>query len=743
MRGWLAGAVLMAGTMSGGAAMADTPAQPQAQALTLERVFGSPDLAGPQPQALKISPDGALVTSVRPRADARERFDLWTLDPRTGEERMLVDSAAVGSGAELSEAAKMQRERDRTLTGKTGVLQYDWSPDGKTLLFPLDGDLFLADRGGKARALGVRDALNPTVSPRGEFISFVRDQNLFVQPLSGGEARGVTQDGGGTVHWGEAEFVAQEEMDRRTGHWWSPDERWIAVERFDEAPVQVSTRAAIGASGTKLYEQRYPAAGTPNVLVELWVVRADGGARVKVDLGADPDIYLARVAWGPDGTLYVQRQNRAQTRLDLLKVDLETGKTATVFTEAAGPNSWVNLSNGLRALRDGSLIWWSERDGHGHLYRWKAGSWTQLTRGDWEVSGLVGVDEGKGRLFFTGNRDGVLERHVYAIDLARPGEPERLTEAGWWNGATMDAGATRMIVTRSNRGQPPQTYLADAAGKRLAWINRNAVEGAHPYAPYLAAHRPTTYGTTTAEDGTLLHWQMITPRLEPGRRYPVFFPHYGGPHVQTVDRQWGGALQQYLVSRGWIFFQIDNRGAANRGKAFEDAIFHAMGSVEVADQRAGARHLATLPFVDAKRIATYGWSYGGYMTVKMLEAEQGLYAAGVAGAPVTDWRLYDTHYTERYMGDPRTDGAAYDRSGGIAQAGKIADPLLLIHGMADDNVFLDNSTQLAGALQRDARPFEMMLYPGQTHRVGGPGVSVHLWTTILDFLDRRIGTVTP
>jgi dipeptidyl-peptidase-4 len=737
MRGWLAGMALAVG---GGVAAAETVAEP----LTLERVFASPDLAGPRPQALKLSPDGSLVTSVRNRADQRERFDLWALDTRTGEQRMLVDSRAAGSGAELSEAAKMQRERDRTMTGKSGILQYEWSPDGSALLFPLDGDLYLASRDGQARALGIKDALNPGVSPRGSAISFVRGQNLFVQPLAGGQARAITPDGGGTVHWGEAEFVAQEEMDRRTGHWWSPDDRWIAVERFDEAPVEIATRAAIGASGTRLYEQRYPAAGTANVRVELWVMHPDGSARVKVDLGTDPDIYLARIAWAPQGdVLYVQRQNRAQTRLDLLRVDPATGRSELVFTEEARPGSWVNLSNGFRPLRDGSLIWWSERDGHGHLYRWQGGVWTQLTRGDWEVASLAGVDEAKGRLFFAGNKDGVLERHVYAIDLAQPGEPERLTEAGWWNGVTMDAGATRMIVTRSNRSQPPQTYLADAAGKRLAWINENALDAAHPYSPYVAAHRPTTYGTVQAEDGTPLHWQMITPPLEPGKRYPVFFQHYGGPHVQTVDRGWGGALQQYLVSRGWIFFQIDNRGSANRGKAFEDAIGRAMGSVEVADQRAGARYLATLPFVDATRIATYGWSYGGYMTVKMLEADQGLYAAGVAGAPVTDWRLYDTHYTERYMGDPRTDAAVYDRAGALKDAGAIADPLLVIHGMADDNVFLDNTTQLAAELQKKAVPFEMMLYPGQTHRVGGDGISVHLWTTILDFLERRTAPARP
>lgn len=722
------------------AALPAMAADEPAPTLTLSRVFGNPDLAGAQPQALSLSPDGTLLTSVRNRADERERFDLWAIDTRTGEQRMLVDSKAASAGGVLSEAERMQRERDRTLTGKTGILRYDWSPDGRTILVPLDGALYLAGRDGSIRPLGVTGALNPRISPDGATISFVRDQNLWVQPIAGGAARRLTADGGGTVHWGEAEFVAQEEMDRSAGYWWSPDARHIAVERFDEAPVRVATRAAIGATGAEIYQQRYPAAGTPNVLVELHVMRADGSGRVKVDLGDDADIYLARVAWGQDGTLYVQRQNRAQTVLDLLRVDPATGRTSLVFSEKASPRSWVNLSKTFHAMADGSLIWWSERDGHGHLYRWQAGRWTQLTRGDWEVASLIGVDARAGRLFFTGNRDGVLERHVYAIDLTQAGEITRLTEPGYWHGAVMDEAASRMIVTRSNRGQPPQTYLADASGRRIAWVNENRVAGDHPYAPFLAGHVPTRYGTIPAADGTPLHWMMMTPPLVPGRRYPVFFQHYGGPHSQTVDRQWAGTpLQQMLVDRGWIVFQIDNRGAANRGKAFEDHLWRAMGSVEVADQRAGARYLQTLDYVDPKRIVTYGWSYGGYMTLKMLQADQGLYAAGIAGAPVTDWSRYDTHYTERYMGDPRRDAAAYARSGAIADAARITDPLLVIHGMADDNVFLDNTTAFAAEMQRQRRPFEMMLYPGQTHRVGGPGISEHLWTTILDFLDRRVG----
>jgi dipeptidyl-peptidase-4 len=267
------------------------------------------------------------------------------------------------------------------------------------------------------------------------------------------------------------------------------------------------------------------------------------------------------------------------------------------------------------------------------------------------------------------------------------------------------------------------------------------VDGAHPYAPFLAAHRAPTFGTIKAQDGSDLHWKMITPVMEQGKRYPVFFEHYGGPHSQTVTKGWTGTLAQAIVARGYIYFQIDNQGSANRGVDYESQIWRAMGSVEVADQLAGANYLKSLPFVDPAKVATYGWSYGGYMTLKMLEANPGVYAAGISGAPVTKWELYDTHYTERYMGDPRQVPQDYKTSNAIDKSDMIRDPLLLIHGLSDDNVVFENSSALIAKMQNEATPFEMMLYPGHTHRVGGPKVSVHLWNTIFAFLARH--GVTP
>nr|WP_245196590.1 DPP IV N-terminal domain-containing protein [Sphingomonas jejuensis] len=713
-----------------------TPAA--ADDLTLERIFASPSLSGPQPRGLKLSPDGRWLTSLRNRPDDRERYDLWATDTTTGESRMVVDSQRIGSGAELSEEEKMQRERAR-IGGTRGIVAYDWAPDGRSILVPLDGDLFIAALDGSTRRLTETPGteLDATVSPQGGFVSFVRDQNLFVQPLAGGAARALTTDGGDALSWGVAEFVAQEEMGRSRGHWWSPDDRRVAVARVDESGVRVISRAAIGADGTRVYQQRYPQAGTPNAVVQLWVLAADGSGRVQVDLGNDPDIYLARVDWAPDGSkLIVQRETRDQKRLDVLLVDPDTGRSEVLFTERA--ERWINLHDNLKPLSSSSLLWTSERDGYSHIYRFDAGRWTQLTRGPWVVERIVGVNETAGRIYFVANKESPLRWQLYSMPIAG-GDPVVETDADYTNGVVMDGAATRAIVSRSSPTQPGQVYLLDPATDAVQWVERNEVTGAHPYAPFMASHVAPRFGTIRAEDGSELQYKIMTPTLEPGRRYPVFLQVYGGPGAgRQVTAGWTPELQQYLVDRGWIVFSVDGRGTPDRGKAFEDQIYKAMGTVEVADQLRAVEWLKSQPFVDPDRVAVYGWSYGGYMTLKLLQAAPGQFAAGISGAPVTRWGLYDTHYTERYLGNPATDPAPYDASDVVPRADRIRDPLLLIHGMADDNVVFEHSTALMSALQADAVPFETMVYPGQTHRVAGPGVSVHLWRTIENFLNKTV-----
>jgi dipeptidyl-peptidase 4 len=706
--------------------------------LTLERVFASPSLNGPSPRLPKLSPDGKWLTSLRPREEDRERFDLWAMDTMTGKSRMLVDSTKLGTSGDISEAEKMQRERAR-IGGTKGIVAYDWAADSQSIMVPVDGDLFLADLTGTVTRLTQTEAgeLDATVSPKGGFVSFVRDQNLIVLDRATGNECALTKDGGGTLSWGVAEFVAQEEIDRTRGHWWSPDDSRLAVARVDESDVLVVSRAAIGADGTKVYDQRYPKAGTPNAKVDLYIMRADGSSQIKVDLGPNPDVYLARVDWVPDGSsLIVQQESRDQKTLDVLLVDANTGKTLPLFKETS--NTWINLHDNVKVLKDDSILWTSERDGFSHLYRWQDGKWSQLTRGSWAIKQLVGVDEEQVRVWFTANKGNPVEQHLFSLSLSG-GSPVQHTESGWWHDVTMNKAATRTIVRRSSPTQPEQVYLGDPMGRRLAWIEENTLDATHPYAPYLSSHVAPLFGTIEAADGAKLKTKLLLPRLDAGKRYPVFVQVYGGPGAgRQVTAGWSGAFHQYLVDKGWIVFSVDGRGTPDRGKAFEDQIYRAMGTVEVADQLRGVEWLKTQPFVDPGKIAVYGWSYGGYMTLKLLEAAPGMFAAGVSGAPVTRWGLYDTHYTERYMGNPSTDPKPYEASDVVPHIDTIADPLLVVHGMADDNVVFEHTTALLAAMQAKAKRFETMVYPGQTHRVAGEGVSVHLWQTILDFLNRNV-----
>jgi dipeptidyl-peptidase-4 len=415
--------------------------------IPLERVFSSPSLSGPTPREAKLSPDGRFVTLLKNRPEDKDRYDLWAIDTATGSQRMLVDSQKIGSGAAVSEEEKMRRERAR-IAGTKGITEYGWAPDSRSILVPIDGDLYLATLDGNIRRLTTTTAteIDAKVSETGRFLSFLRDQNLFVMDAASGQEHALTSDGGETLSWGAAEFVAQEELSRGTGYWWSPDDRFLAVARVDESPVAIVRRAAIGASGTSLIEQRYPAAGTKNAIVDLYVMTPDGKSRVKADLGSDPDYYLARVDWSRDGrSIYVQRLSRDQKRLDMPRVDPTTGGSTLLFSETSP--TWVNLTENFKPLKDGSLIWSSERSGFSHLYRWKAGKWTQLSRGNWAVEKLAGVDERSGRVYFTGTAETPIEQQLYWASYVSPGAPHRVTEAGWHNNAVMDKGATHALVT--------------------------------------------------------------------------------------------------------------------------------------------------------------------------------------------------------------------------------------------------------------------------------------------------------
>lgn len=739
-----------------------------AEKLTIERLFAGPDLSGASLRSPRISPDGRLVAYLRGKDSDKDRLDLWAYDIGRHEHRLLVDSALLEPHERaLSAEEEQRRERQRT-SSLSGIVEYEFSPDARYLLVPLAGDLYVYDLQGKpekaVRRLtngSGRPATDAHFSPRGTYVSFIRDQNLIVYDLASATERPITTDGKGLISYGTAEFIAQEEMDRTTGYWWSPDEKRIAFTRVDESPVAEAERFEIYADSVRVIKQRYPAAGGSNALVQLFVKSLGGAAPdaapVQIDLGNDPDFYLARVNWLPDSaSLAIQRQSRDQKTLTVLRADAASGKTGELLSEHS--DTWVELHDELTFLEHSKqFIWASSRSGFKHLYLYAMDGKPvrALTGGEWEVAGdndaraIRGVDEHAGLVYFMANAESPLERHLYSVSLKDARSvPHRITADAGWHDVTMSKDTRVFLDTFSTPDHPPSLTLRSADGKTLAPLVPNDVTPDHPYAPYLAEHIPTQFGTLRASDGQTLYYQIMTPKdLVPGKRYPVVVDVYGGPGAQRVRRAWGGYprsnegfFRQYLAQHGYIVFTLDNRGSAARGVRFKTAIHHHMGSVEVQDQVAGVNFLKTLPYVDPQRIAVSGWSYGGYLALMCMMRAPEVFAAGIAGAPVTDWRLYDTHYTERYMGTPQENAAGYAASSVMTYASQLRGPLLIMHGMADDNVLFTHSTTLFKKLQDLDKPFDIMTYPGSKHgllRFAGTGP--HGYATIKRFLDTQLG----
>ena len=746
-------ALLLAAGLLGGVTSA------RADQLTPERVFAAPDVSGPTARGVQISPDGKLVTYLRAKSEDRTVQDLWAAPRTGGEARRLVDAYAVAPRAtDLSEAEKSRRERERI--SARGIVEYKWDEQGRSILVPAGGHLYLVD----AASGGVRrltqtpgDETDARFSPQSRYVSYVRDKTLYVMALADRHETAATPLGHDAISYATAEFVAQEEMERFTGYWWAPDEAHIAWTRVDESGVDLIPRLEISAQGSTLAQERYPRAGRPNAKAELYVSGPLGQAPVKVDLGPDSDVYLARVDWSVDGrTLYVQREARDQSRLDLLSVNPATGASRVIETEAGQP--WVELNDNFKPLKDGDFLWTSQRTGFSHIYLFgRDGQLVrQVTHGDWPAAvrtaaagasgpGLAGVDEGRGLVYFVASRDTPLEHQLYVTSYRNPGEPRALTHGhGWWE-ATLAKDASGFVATYSDPSTPPQTALYAIDGARLRWIGENRLGPTHPYYPYLAQHVTPSFGTIVAADGsTPLYYALLKPKtFDPAKRYPAIVEVYGGPDSLDVRANWRSPAEQLYLQQGFVLFQLANRGGANRGTRFAGALAGHLGGVEVQDQLQGLKYLRSLPYVDASRIGVSGWSYGGYMTLRLLTEPGAGLKAGAAGAPPTDWRLYDTHYTERFMGMPQLRKAAYDESADLPRLGALSGRLLLLQGMADDNVLFANSVAVMNRLQELGTPFDLMLYPGQRHGIRTPARETQLWRTYLAFFKRELGGPEP
>ncbi len=699
-----------------------------------------------RPVSLAFAPDGTTVTFLDSVDDTLDR-QLHAWDPTTGERRLVLEppGGGVQEGAlSLEEQLRRERMRERGL----GITRYRWSREGDTLLVPIAGAVY-AQRGlsGALEQVIAEDPppLSPKLSRDGRQVAWVSDAELYVRELPDGPPRQLTRGARGTgrTH-GLAEYIAQEEMDRHDGFWWSRDGTRIAFTEVDETHIPVWRIPHEGRATPSWEDHRYPFAGAENARVRLGVVRVAGGEPVWMDLTAGGALeveYLARVHWMPDGRLVAEVQDRAQSRLDVVALDPDTGAGRVLLTERS--DVWINLHRDFRAFETdrgelaGGFLWASERTGFKHLYAVARDGTVlrQLTDGPWQVDGVAGVDEDRGVVWFTGTRDGATERHLYRVGLAG-GPVERITRAPGTHGVVLDPGFERFIDVHHAVDRPPRITLRSLADDaELAVLHE-------PDDPRLDALHlpPPELLSIPGADGTPLDVAVYRP--EGTGPFPTLVHVYGGPHAQMVANAWGltaDMRDQWLRSRGWLVIRADNRGAARRGLAFEGAIRHDLGHLEVEDQAAVVRALAERGLVDLDRVGIFGWSYGGYMAAMALCRAPDVFRAAVAGAPVTHWDGYDTHYTERYMGMPRDNPEGYARSSVMAHVDRLRGRLMLVHGMIDENVHFRHTARLIDALVKAGRRYELLVFPDERHVPRDPEGRAYTEQAVVDFFERALG----
>lgn len=675
------------------------------------------------PTSFAFSPDDTLITYLH-SAEGTLHQQLYAFAPATGQRWQLVVPPDAGDQEEtLSLEEKLRRERSRSLA--LGVTRYAWNGPSGRLLLPLADAVYVQDGPDSPLRVLVEDGapvLDPQFSPDGQFVAYVQDAELYVVPSSGGAPQQLTHGARGTgrVH-GLAEYIAQEEMGRAHGFWWSPDSRWLAFAEVDETHIPVyrimhQGQDVVGEGAQE--DHHYPFAGQANAVVRLGVVPAAGGATVWLDLGSAE--YLARVTWFPGdaahpATPVAQLENREQTELRLVRFDPQTGEGTPLLTETNPV--WINLHDMLRPLPDGRFIWASERTGFMHLYLYDADGQLirPLTGGAWMVDEIAGVDSARGLVYFAATREHATERHLYVTSLEGD-EPRCITHEPGVHQVRLDHACGRFVDVYTALDQPPTVRLRSLEdGASLAML----YDTPDPRVAALGL-RPPGVVEFKGRDGVTLYGALYVPSevlYGPGP-YPLIVSVYGGPHAQMVTHHWRMAAAmraQYLRSLGYLVFVLDNRGSARRGLDFEGAIRHNLGDLEVRDQVDGVHWLVAQGLADPARVGVYGWSYGGYMALMCLARAPETFKVAVAGAPVTHWDGYDTHYTERYMGTPQSNPDGYASASVMAHVKTIQGKLLLVHGLIDENVHFRHTARLINALIRAQKPYELLLFPDERH----------------------------
>lgn len=711
--------------------------------LTVERIYQKPYLGGTRFENVQWLPDGLRFSYLRADSSTDVK-DLWIYDMRTSSSSLLLKAIEILDG-EQTFSAEEQERRERLRETGIGITRYFWSPDGKHVYLPLSGDVYKVEietRTVTRVTASPEPEYDPKLSPTGTHLAYVRNGEIFVRDLQSKSERKLTSGSSDLVKNGISEFVAQEEMDRTTGYWWAPDGKHLAYLQIDDSPVATFHIPNFLSPSTSIDYQRYPKAGEANTRVRVGVVAATGGKTRWLDLGKNSDVYIARVVWHPGGNqVSVQRQSRNQDTLDLLLCDIRNGKSKLVLRET-NPR-WVTLHDDLRFLQGGKeFLWSSERDGYRHIYRYAIDGTliSQLTKGTWDIDHILAVDEPKKIGYFTGAEKSPTERHLYAFHLEK-GNWRRISVLDGWHDVTISPTYLRYVDLHSTSTRPPWIGLGDVYQQHM-----KTVEGNLPVELDRYRLPNPEFFTIKAGDGTDLHAFMIKPTaFDSLKKYPVILYTYNGPTSQIVLNMWGagGGMARVLWHRmmaeqGYIVFGVDGRGTPRRGREFLDVVHKRLGYHELNDQLEGAAYLKSLAFVDSTRVMIWGKSYGGFMACMAMFTTGEHFKLGMALAPVTDWRNYDTHYTERYLETPAENPEGYRLSSPMSFAANLKKKFLIVHGAIDDNVHFQDSMLLVETLQNANRQFDFMPYPRTTHALGIDGTGIHMYNLLTRYIHNNL-----
>jgi dipeptidyl-peptidase-4 len=716
-------------------------AQTAAKPLTIESLYQPGGLTGRGPETMTWSPDGTRLSFVQ-RDEKGEKGELWYVDAASGEKKVLVSAAKLASLDPDVNKVKNEREKERLTRYR--VAAYVWAPDSKHLMFNSQGQLWLYDLGSET-AVQFTSASDPSGSPEfspdGNRVAYVRKHNLYVRPAAGGDEKQLTKDGGDNFLNGDIDWVYAEELAVRNNYFWSPDSKEIVFMRMDETKVPTYPITDWIPTHPSVDQEKYPKVGDPNPVVKLGVVEADKDHVRWLSLGSDEDSYIPRFGWVAPGVVWAEVLNRTQDKLDLYFVDAKTGKSRIVLTETT-PGAWISFERiEMRMLKSAQFLWPSWRDGNMHIYLYsfdkqnpmagEAKLERQLTKGDFEVLGLEGVDESSGTVFLSANKDDPRQTHIFSVKLDGSDFKALTTEEGHHGANFSDDGKHYSHSYSGPQASPVVTLCAVGASCSPVWKASDEIADYGLRAPKQLEFK--------ADDGTVLYGRLLLPpEGVASGKIPLIINIYGGPAAQMVTKSVPSAFDEILARKGFAIFAVDNRGTPGRDQKFQTALRHEFGAIELKDQLTALDQLlAQYPQLDGSRVAIWGWSNGGSMTLYAM-THSDRFKAGVSVAPVTNQQNYDTIYTERYMGLLKDDKAGYEQSDVTKSADKLHGALLLVHGTSDDNVHFQNSIQMINALIDAGKPFQLMVYPNKTHSIAGKDARVHLFTMIQEHFEREL-----